>query len=84
MKRGNYIADSITEIKAKVKENGDRTTIKIETTSGSVEPRLIRVLEIGDDYIVGRGRNKMLPEYFSFNHIASWRFAEYQPSEWKW
>lgn len=60
------------------------TIVRIETDSGIVEPRLIRVLEVGEDYFVGRGRKKTSAETFSFNHIASWRFAEYQPSEWDW
>jgi len=78
-----YVDYSIGEIKKAYKEDKN-TIIRIETASGSTEPRLLRILEIGDDFIVGRGRNKSKQEVFGFDHIASWRFAEYQASEWKW
>jgi hypothetical protein len=78
-----YVDYSIGEIKKKFKDDKD-TVVRIETASGSVEPRLIRILEIGEDFIVGRGRKKSIPEVFNFNQIASWRFAEFQKSEWNW
>jgi hypothetical protein len=81
-----YIEYSIGEIKKKMKadeKDGIKTILRIETTSGSVEPRKISVIEIGEDYIIGRGRDKQENEVFSFNHIASWRFAKYEPAEWK-
>jgi hypothetical protein len=82
-----YIEYSIQQINEHIKEDKKKnipTVIRIETTSGSPEPRLVRVVEVGDDYILGRGRNKTEPEIFSLNHIASWRFAPFVVSEWKW
>ena len=63
--------------------NKTETILLIETTSGSEKVRRVRILDIGDDYIIARGRNTRADEVFSFNHIASWQFAKYTPSEWE-
>lgn len=57
--------------------------LRVETASGSPEPRLLQALGVGDDYFIARGRHKKEPETFSFHHITNWRFGEYVESEWR-
>jgi hypothetical protein len=58
------------------------TVILIETTSGG-DSRRVKIVDIGDDYIIARGRNSRADEIFSFNHVASWQFVKYDAKEWK-
>jgi len=58
--------------------------IRIETNSGDPKPRLLKIIGGGDDFIIGRGRDKSVEEVFNFNNISSWRFAKHNPEEWKW
>jgi len=80
---GTFVERSLNQILNAKKENND-VVIRIETNSGSPQPRVIKVLEVHEDYIVGRGRDKSEPEFFNFNHVSSWRFAKCVPEEWKW
>jgi hypothetical protein len=62
----------------------DPFVLRIETCSGDQRPRTLRVLEIGDDYIIARGRNQLESEVFNFNQVASWRLVKFQKDDWKW
>lgn len=82
-----YIEYTISEIKKKIKDNEEskgRTIVRIQTKSDKPEARLVAVLEVGEDYIIARGRRKTELEVFSIGGISSWRFAEHQKSEWTW
>lgn len=81
---GKYIGDSLKLIADKLEKEED-VVIRIETSSGSVEPRKIKVLSVEDDYLVGHGRKQLgtEPENFSFAHISNWRFAKYNAEEWR-
>jgi hypothetical protein len=78
-----YIKYSLKQI-ADAVEKDKNTVIKIETSSGDQRPRTLRILEIGDDYIIARGRIQKETEVFNFNQVASWRFIPYQADDWKW
>lgn len=58
--------------------------LRIETASGSEKPRLVKIVSLGSDFFVGRGRDGAPQETFSLHHITNWRFAEHQPNEWRW
>ena len=83
----NYIEYTISEFKRQAKEDKKEnkiTVLRAQTKSENNQPRLLRILEIGDDYIVARGRAKDQPEVFSISGISSWRFHDYVQSQWKW
>ena len=82
-----YVEYTISEIKKKMEEDkktGTKTVLRIFTKAKTSDPRLIIPLEIGEDYIVGRGRHEDVAEIFSISGISSWRFAQYQAQAWKW
>jgi hypothetical protein len=81
--KGSHQEYFVSKVKAYAKDN-EHVVLRIETNSGSTEPRLLRVLSLGEDFFVGRGRNKTEPETFALSNIASWRFANFVATDWKW
>lgn len=69
--------------KTEVKANPD-IVIRVETASGSEKPRKFKVVALGKDFVVVRGRDTIKNETFSLNHITNWRFEEHQKEEWRW
>ena len=82
-----YVDYSIALIK-KAMESAEKAPeapviVRIQTPHSKPQPRIVKVVEIGKDFIVGQGRSLGEPEIFRFGSISSWRFAEYQPEMWK-
>lgn len=69
--------------KVNVEANPD-TVIRIETTSGSEKPRKLKIVSLGKDFFIGRGRDSAKNETFSLNHVTNWRFEQHEQSEWRW
>ena len=69
--------------KVEVKANPD-TVIRVETASGSEKARKFKIVSLGKDFMVVRGRDALKSETFSLHHITNWRFEEHYPQEWRW
>lgn len=69
--------------KTEVAPNPD-IVIRVETASGSEKPRKFKIVSLGKDFMVVRGRDSNKNETFSLHHITNWRFEPHNPAEWRW
>jgi len=77
-----FIEYSILEIKRAI-DKDKNTVIRVELSSGK-EAKVLKILSIGSDYIVGKGRTADKGEVVNFSHVVTWMFGDYNESEWKW